>query len=129
MSSTTLPSATPKVAQVLFTVDQGIAHITFDHVAARNAMTVAMYERLRSVCLEIAQTPSIRVAVLRGAGGQSFVSGSDIAQFSGFTSGDDGIAYEASIDSYFAPLIDLPIPTIAVVDGLAVGGGLAIASC
>ena len=129
MSSTTLPSATPKVAQVLFTVDKGIAHITFDHVAARNAMTVAMYERLRSICLEIADTPSIRVVVLRGAGGQSFVSGSDIAQFSGFTIGVDGIAYEASIDTFFAPLIDLPIPTIAVVDGLAVGGGLAIASC
>ena len=129
MSSTTSPSSVPKVAQVLFTVNKGIAHITFDHVAARNAMTIAMYERLRSICLEIAQMPSIRVAVLRGAGGQAFISGSDIAQFSSFSSGDDGIAYEASIDTYFAPLIDLPIPTIAVVDGLAVGGGLAIASC
>jgi hypothetical protein len=39
MSSTTPPSSIPKVAQVLFSVDQGIAHITFDHVAARNAMT------------------------------------------------------------------------------------------
>ena len=109
MSSIMSSSSAPKVAQVLFTVDKGIAHITFDHVAARNAMTVDMYERLRSVCLEIAQTPSIRVAVLRGAGGQSFVSGSDIAQFSSFSSGDDGIAYEASIDTYFAPLIDLLI--------------------
>lgn len=129
MSSITSPSPVPKLAQVLFSVDQGVAHITFDHVAARNAMTVGMYERLRSVCLEIAQNPSIRVVVLRGAGGQSFISGSDIAQFTGFTKGDDGIAYEVSIDTYFAPLIDLPIPTIAVVDGLAVGGGLAIASC
>lgn len=123
------PSTSPKVAQVLFSVENGIAHITFDHVAARNAMTVAMYERLRSICLEVTKTPSIRVAVLRGAGGKSFVSGSDIAQFSDFTRGDDGIAYEASIDTYFAPLIDLPIPTIAVIEGLAVGGGLAIASC
>ena len=129
MSSTTPPSSIPNVAQVLFSVDQGIAHITFDHVAARNAMTINMYERLRSICLEIAQTPSIRVVVLCGAGGQSFVSGSDIAQFRSFTNGDDGIAYEASIDSYFTPLMDLSIPTIAVVEGLAVGGGLAIASC
>jgi enoyl-CoA hydratase len=130
MNTSATPSSTaPKLAQVLFSVENNVAHITFDHVAARNAMTVEMYERLRSICLEIAQTPSIRVVVLRGAGGQSFVSGSDIAQFSSFTSGADGIAYEASIDSYFAPLMDLPIPTIAVVEGLAVGGGLAIASC
>jgi enoyl-CoA hydratase len=127
--SATPPSTTPKVAQVLFSVENTVAHITFDHVAARNAMTVGMYERLRSICLEIAATPTIRVVVLRGAGGKSFVSGSDIAQFSGFKNGDDGIAYEASIDAYFAPLIDLPIPTIALVEGLAVGGGLAIASC
>ena len=128
-TSATPPSTAPKLAQVLFSVENNVAHITFDHVAARNAMTVGMYERLRNICLEIAQTPNIRVAILRGAGGQSFVSGSDIAQFSSFTSGADGITYEASIDSYFTPLIDLPIPTIAVVEGLAVGGGLAIASC
>jgi enoyl-CoA hydratase/carnithine racemase len=110
-------------------VENTVAHVTFDHVTARNAMTVGMYERLRSICLEIAATPTIRVAVLRGAGGKSFVSGSDIAQFSAFQNGDDGIAYETSIDAYFAPLINLPIPTIALVEGLAVGGGLAIASC
>jgi enoyl-CoA hydratase len=128
--NTSAPSSTdPKVAQVLLSIENNVAHITFDHVAARNAMTVGMYERLRAICLDIATMPTIRVAVLRGAGGKSFVSGSDIAQFSGFRDGNDGIAYEASIDTYFAPLIDLPIPTIAVVDGLAVGGGLAIASC
>jgi enoyl-CoA hydratase/carnithine racemase len=128
--NTSAPSSTdPKVAQVLFSVENNVAYITCDHVAARNAMTVSMYERLRTICLDIAATPTIRVAVLRGAGGKSFVSGSDIAQFSSFRDGDDGIAYEASIDAYFAPLIDLPIPTIAVVEGLAVGGGLAIASC
>jgi len=129
MNTSALSSTDPKVAQVLLSIENNVAHITFDHVAARNAMTVGMYERLRAICLDIATMPTIRVAVLRGAGGKSFVSGSDIAQFSGFRDGNDGIAYEASIDTYFAPLIDLPIPTIAVVDGLAVGGGLAIASC
>jgi enoyl-CoA hydratase/carnithine racemase len=129
MNTSALSSTDPKVAQVLLSIENNVAHITFDHVAARNAMTVGMYERLRAICLDIAAMPMIRVVVLRGAGGKSFVSGSDIAQFSGFRDGNDGIAYEASIDTYFAPLIDLPIPTIAVVDGLAVGGGLAIASC
>lgn len=117
------------VAQVLLEICDNIAHITFDHVAARNAMTVGMYQSLKSICEDLANNPKIRVAIFRGAGGKSFVSGSDIAQFASFKSGDDGVRYEEGIDSYLAPLANLPIPTIAVIDGMAVGGGLAIASC
>jgi enoyl-CoA hydratase/carnithine racemase len=52
MNTSATPSSTaPKLAQVLFSVENNVAHITFDHVAARNAMTVEMYERLRSICL------------------------------------------------------------------------------
>ena len=117
------------VAQVVLEIRDNIAHITFDHVAARNAMTVSMYQSLKSICEDLANDPKVRVAIFRGAGGKSFVSGSDIAQFAGFKSGDDGVRYEEGIDSYLAPLATLPIPTIAVIDGMAVGGGLAIASC
>jgi len=118
-----------KTAQVSLEMCGNVAHITFDHVAARNAMTVAMYERLKLICLELVKNPAVRVAIFRGAGGKSFVSGSDIAQFSGFKDGQDGIRYEQDIDDYLSPLATLPIPTIAVIDGMAVGGGLAIASC
>ncbi|QWD61774.1 enoyl-CoA hydratase/isomerase family protein [Polynucleobacter sp. MWH-UH25E] len=117
------------VAQVVLEIRDNIAHITFDHVAARNAMTVSMYESLKSICEDLAKNPKVRVAIFRGAGGKSFVSGSDIAQFANFNSGDDGVRYEEGIDSYLAPLVTLPFPTIAVIDGMAVGGGLAIASC
>ena len=118
-----------QVAQVFFEQRGNVAHITFDHVAARNAMTVGMYQSLKTICLDIANNPQVRVAIFRGAGGKSFVSGSDIAQFAGFTNGQDGVRYEEGIDDYLAPLALLPIPTIAVIDGMAVGGGLAIASC
>jgi enoyl-CoA hydratase len=118
-----------QAAQVLFELKGNVAYITFDHVIARNAMTVSMYQSLKKICIDIAQNPQIRVAIFRGAGGKSFVSGSDIAQFSSFTNGQDGVRYEEGIDDYLAPLATLPIPTIAVVDGMAVGGGLAIASC
>jgi enoyl-CoA hydratase/carnithine racemase len=117
------------IAQVSLEVRGNVAHISFDHVAARNAMTVSMYQSLKSICEDIAKNPSIRVAIFRGAGGKSFVSGSDIAQFASFKEGGDGVRYEEGIDSYLAPLATLPIPTIAVIDGMAVGGGLAIASC
>ncbi len=117
------------LAEVRLELCNGIAYITFDHVAARNAMTVGMYQSLKTICEELAKSSAARVAILRGAGGKSFVSGSDIAQFSGFTSSEDGIRYEEGIDHYLAPLAMLPIPTIAVIDGMAVGGGLAIATC
>ena len=118
-----------KVAQVTVELRGKIAYVTFDHVAARNAMTVAMYESLKSICQDIAKNPDIRVAIFRGAGGKSFVSGSDIAQFTSFQDGEDGVRYEAAIHDYLNPLATLPIPTIAVIDGMAVGGGLAIATC
>jgi len=118
-----------KVAQVSLEIRGKIAHITFDHVAARNAMTVGMYETLKSICLDLAKNSDIRVAIFRGAGGKSFVSGSDIAQFASFQSGDDGVRYEEAIHDYLNPLAMLPIPSIAVIDGMAVGGGLAIATC
>ena len=116
-------------AQVLCEIDDGIAHVTFDHVAARNAMTVGMYQSLKNICQDLAQNPQVRSAIFRGAGGKSFVAGSDIAQFSDFKTGADGLRYEEGIDDYLSPLATLPIPTIAVIDGMAVGGGLAIASC
>lgn len=118
-----------KVAQVIVEYKGNIAYVTFDHVAARNAMTVGMYESLKAICLDIAKNPKIRVAIFRGAGGKSFVSGSDIAQFTSFRDGEDGVRYEQSIHDYLNPLASLPIPTIAVIDGMAVGGGLAIATC
>lgn len=117
------------LAQVHYELRNHIAYITFDHVVARNAMTVDMYQSLKRICEDISQNASARVAILRGAGGKSFVSGSDIAQFARFQNGADGIAYEEGIDSYLAPLALLPIPTIAVIDGMAIGGGLAIATC
>jgi len=118
-----------RLAEVRLELRSGIAHITFDHVVARNAMTVGMYQSLKKICEELTQSAAARVAILRGAGGKSFVSGSDIAQFADFENGDDGIRYEEGIDSYMAPLAMLPFPTIAVIDGMAIGGGLAIASC
>ena len=118
-----------RVAQVTLELRDQFAYITFDHVAARNAMTVGMYQSLKTICQDIAKNSNIRVAILRGAGGKSFVSGSDIAQFAGFTGGQDGVRYEEGIDDYLNPLALLPIPTIAVIDGMAVGSGLAIASC
>ncbi len=87
--------ATP---EVLFTSDGAVAFLTFNRPEARNAMTWAMYDALAAACDEVERTDAIRVFVLR-ANGDAFVAGTDIRQFTGFASGDDGIAYERRMEA------------------------------
>lgn len=109
-------------------IADGIARITFDRPAARNAMTWHMYEELAEACATIAADPSVRVCILRGAGGKAFVAGTDITQFDAFASGEDGIAYEKKVERFIAGIEQLSVPTLAVVEGVAAGGGMAIAN-
>jgi enoyl-CoA hydratase len=106
----------------------GIASVTFDRPEARNALTWVMYEQLRGFCEQLRGDHAVRAVRFQGAGGEAFVAGTDIAQFQDFRSGEDGIAYERRIDATMQLLASLPMPTVAVVQGWCIGGGLAIAS-
>ncbi len=114
--------------QVHLSIDNGVAAILIDRPQARNAMTWAMYEQLAEICARIAADPAVRVATIRGAGGEAFVAGTDIEQFTAFSGAEDGVAYERAIDERVGLIEALPMPTIAVVEGWAIGGGLAIAA-
>jgi enoyl-CoA hydratase/carnithine racemase len=114
--------------QVQLTVQNGIASILIDRPEARNAMTWAMYEELGRICEELATRTDVRVATFRGAGGEAFVAGTDIEQFKSFEGGLDGIAYEKTIDMRVGQIERLPMPTVAIVDGWCIGGGLAISA-
>jgi enoyl-CoA hydratase len=103
------------------------AVITFDRPSARNALTEPMYAQLEACMDGVHDDDEVRVLVLRGAGG-SFVSGTDISHFTSFTSGDDGVLYERRMDDIVARLENVPIPTIAVVEGHAAGAGLLLAT-
>lgn len=104
-----------------------VAYVTFERPERRNAMTWTMYEQLFECCEAIDADPEVRVAVFRGAGGKAFIAGTDIGQFQEFEGGDDGIAYEASVERIVARVEAVKRPTVAVVEGFAVGGGLTIA--
>jgi enoyl-CoA hydratase/carnithine racemase len=106
----------------------GIASVTFDRPEARNAMTWAMYERLRAICEQLREDRSVRAVRFQGAGGEAFVAGTDIAQFQDFHRGEQGVDYERRIDATIGLVAGLPMPTVAVVQGWCIGGGLAIAS-
>lgn len=104
------------------------ATVTFDRPAAHNAMTWKMYDELAAICRHLSTQDSIRTVVFRGAGGKAFVAGTDITQFTDFQTDEDGIRYETLIDERVALVETLPMPTIALIEGYAVGGGLALAA-
>ena len=116
------------MSELLVGQDGAVLTVTFNRPEQRNAMTFAMYEGLEEACERADSDDSVRVLVLRGAGGKAFVAGTDIAQFLEFTSGDDGIAYEARITRVVNRLEEVTVPTVAAVEGACVGGGLALAA-
>src|SRR5271165_542274 len=115
--------------EVRYVRDGNVATIIFDRPAARNAMTWRMYEQLADACARMQREDGLRVAVFRGAGGKAFIAGTDIAQFQAFRGGEDGITYEEKMGMHLAAIEALPVPTLAVIEGFAIGGGLAIAAC
>ncbi len=114
-------------ADALYEADGPIATLTFNRPDARNAMTWDMYQALVDACDRVDDDASIRVLILKGAGGKAFVAGTDISQFTGFHSAEDGIQYEARIDSVLDRLERVTKATIAQVQGVAAGGGCGIA--
>jgi len=113
----------------LFETDGPLAILTFNRPEARNAMTWAMYDALIEACERVDADPALRVLVLRGAGGKAFVSGTDISQFASFRTRADAIAYEDRLDRTLDRLERLTKPSIAQIEGVAAGGGCAIAIC
>jgi enoyl-CoA hydratase/carnithine racemase len=106
-------------------INGSVGVVTFNRPEARNALTWDMYDALVVAC-EAAEAADVRVLIIRGAGG-AFAAGTDITQFREFATGDAGVAYERRLNAVIDRIERLPMPTIAEIDGPAVGGGCAIA--
>ena len=114
--------------ELLYELRDGIGFVTLNRPQARNALTFPMYERLKSLCAEIAGDPGIRALVVTGAGEKAFAAGTDISQFTEFRTAEDALAYEHRIDQVLVALEACPKPTIAAIAGACTGGGAAIAA-
>src|SRR5579871_6099616 len=114
---------------LLYSVDDGIARLTFNRPDARNALTFAMYERMAEICQAANDDRSIKVMILTGAGDKAFASGTDISQFRAFNTTQDALDYEARLDRVLATLESCRVPTIAAIAGACTGGGAGIATC
>ena len=117
------------VAEVLYEEAGGIGLVTFNRPQVRNALTFGMYERLAEICEAAKEGGPIKVLLVTGAGGKAFAAGTDISLFRGFSSGEDGLAYEKSADRYFKAVANCAVPTIAAIAGACTGGGAGIAAC
>jgi enoyl-CoA hydratase/carnithine racemase len=111
----------------LFDINESVATVTVNRPEARNAMTWDMYDALFDACERVDAQEAVRVLVLKGAGGQAFVSGTDIGEFTTFESRQDGIGYEQRLDRIIDRLERVTKPTIAQVEGVAAGGGCLMA--
>jgi enoyl-CoA hydratase len=115
------------MSAVLFSVEPPLAWLTFNRPDARNALTWEMYQGLLDACDTVDSRDDVRVLVIRGAGGKAFAAGTDISQFTEFRSAEDGLEYERRLDAAIDRLERVTRPTIAQVQGVATGGGCAIA--
>jgi enoyl-CoA hydratase len=105
----------------------GVAILTFDRPDVMNAINWPLYQELLRLYREVAVRPDIKVLVLRGAG-RAFCAGGDIEFMRQMDTGEiDKRAVNALSMEFFRAHVSLPQPTIAVVDGPAIGLGVTIA--
>jgi len=114
---------------ILVQRDGAIATVVLNRPEKLNAMTKPMWRRLGEVLEELSATPDLRCVVLRGAGGKAFSPGNDISEFETTRSNpEQAKAYGEILHRSLGALKDCPIPTVALIEGICVGGGLEIAA-
>jgi enoyl-CoA hydratase len=109
--------------------DGAIGWMIFSNPARRNAVSVGMWQAVPGVLEDFAADPAIRVVVLAGAGDKAFVSGADISQFEAQRSTPEAVQrYEEIGDAAQSKLQNFDKPTIAMIRGYCIGGGVNIAA-
>ncbi|MEJ8859313.1 enoyl-CoA hydratase-related protein [Variovorax robiniae] len=109
--------------------DGHVATITIDNPAKRNAMSQAMWIAMGDAVLALSEERDLRCLVLRGAGTEAFGSGADIDEFEQIRSTkEQGIAFGKHGHRAMHAVRDCPIPTVAAIRGVCVGGGLELAA-
>src|SRR6266850_199556 len=107
-----------------------VGYMTFNNPERHNAVSLDMWEAASRIMDGFAADDEVRVVVITGAGGKAFVSGADISKFENERSNEEAIArYNTIVEKANNALYDFPKPTIAMIRGYCIGGGLGLAVC
>src|ERR1700694_5621130 len=110
--------------------DGQVGYVIFNNPERHNAVSLEMWAALSEILEAFAKDPDVRVVVLTGAGGKAFVSGADISKFESERSSKDAVdRYNVTVDKANTAVYEFPKPTIAMIRGYCIGGGVGLALC
>ena len=119
----------PSTDKMLSRREGVIGHIVFNNPERHNAVSLDMWDAVEAILNDFESDETIRVLVLSGAGGKSFVSGADISKFDKERGSAEAVAhYNDRIKIVYDRILHFPKPTIAMINGYCLGGGLNLAT-
>ena len=108
----------------------GVGYLTFNNPERHNAVSLDMWEAAAGFLEDFKNDKNIRVVVVTGAGGKAFVSGADISKFESERSSKEAVdRYNIAVDKANSAVYEFPKPTIAMIRGYCIGGGVGLALC
>lgn len=119
---------TDPIGTVTVSIDSGIGRITLNHPARHNAMSLAMWNRLSGIVGDLDTDDAVRAVIVTGAGNRAFSAGADIGEFEQHRRDSAGTeAYDRASTGAMQALAAMRKPTIAMISGYCIGGGLGLA--
>ncbi len=113
--------------QIRTEVDGAVGWLIVDRPDKRNALSLEMWQAIPTQLATLVGDPNVRVVVLRGEGTDAFVAGADISQFEQSRLGEGAEVYHQATTGAYDAVASCPKPTIAMIHGFCVGGGMALA--
>src|SRR5215469_16946897 len=110
--------------------DGQVGYVIFNNPERHNAVSLDMWARTAEILDEFARDADVRVVVITGAGGKAFVSGADVSKFESERASQDATkVYNTTVEKANSSIYDFPKPTIAMIRGYCIGGGVGLAAC
>ena len=120
----------PMTDKMLSRKEGKVGIMTFNNPEKHNAVSFDMWTAVETILDDFVRDPEVRVVVLTGAGGKAFVSGADISKFADERQSEDAVQrYNALVEKIYSHIYEFPKPTIAMIRGHCIGGGLNLAIC
>jgi enoyl-CoA hydratase/carnithine racemase len=122
--------ATPQAEKMLSRKEGSVGYVIFNNPERHNAVSLDMWKTAGEMLDDFRSDNNIKVVVVTGAGGKAFVSGADISRFEKERSNEEAVRhYNSAVDKSYRAFHEFPKPTIAMIRGYCIGGGMGLATC